>query len=148
VPPPVPPGPPAGAATFLDFAHLKRQLPLARVLDHPGRAARLRGTGPQRRGAGPIHGGDGRGRTFSVNLDANVFQCFDKSCGHQGDVLDLWAALHGLSLRAAAWDLMQTFHLEPAPRTGPEKRDGSERLPSLKSQIPAGAGCAPAARRA
>jgi hypothetical protein len=59
-----------------------------------------------------------------VNLDDNVFQCFDKRCGRQGDVIDLWAALHGLSLRAAALDLVQTFHLEPAPRNGTEKRNG------------------------
>jgi hypothetical protein len=59
----------AGEGTFLDFAHLKSQLPLARVLEHLGLASRLRGTGPQRRGACPLHRGDGRGRTFSVNLD-------------------------------------------------------------------------------
>lgn len=122
--PTVPHEPATGETTFLDFAHLKQQLPLAQVLDHLGLAARLRGSGPQRRGACPIHRGDGRGRTFSVNLDDNVFQCFDKSCGHKGDVIDLWAALHGLSLRAAGLDLLQTFHLEPAPRTGTEKRNG------------------------
>ncbi len=122
--PTVPHEPAAGEATFLDFAHLKRQLPLAQVLDHLGLAARLRGSGPQRRGACPIHRGDGRGRTFSVNLDDNVFHCFDKGCGKKGDIIDLWAALHGLSLRAAGQDLVQTFHLEPAPRTGTEKRNG------------------------
>ena len=73
-----------GEDAFVDFAHLKRQLPMARVLDHLGLTARLRGSGPQRRCACPIHRGDGRGRTFSVNLDDNVFQCFDASCGKQG----------------------------------------------------------------
>jgi transposase len=122
--PTVPHEPAAGEAAFLDFAHLKRQLSLAQVLDHLGLAARLRGSGPQRRGACPIHRGDGRGRTFSVNLDDNVFHCFDKTCGQKGDVIDLWAALHGLSPRAAALDLVQTFHLEPAPRAGTAKRNG------------------------
>ena len=90
-----------------------------------GLSARLaRGCGPQRRCACPIHGGDGRGRTFSVNLDANVFQCFDASCGHKGDVIDLWSALYGLSLRAAVLDLVRTFGLEPMPPTGTEKRNG------------------------
>jgi transposase len=118
---------PAGAAgegTFVDFAHIKRQLPLARVLAHLGLAARLRGSGPQRRGPCPIHRGDGRGRTFSVNLDDNVFHCFDARCGQQGDVIDLWAALHHLNLRAAALDLVNTFGLEPAPPHGTEKRHG------------------------
>jgi transposase len=120
----VPPEASVGEATFIDFAHLKKQLALAQVLDHLGLSARLRGNGPQRRGACPIHRGDGRGRTFSVNLDDHVFQCFDKTCGKKGDVIDLWAALHGQSLRAAALDLVQTFHLEPAPRAGTEKRKG------------------------
>jgi transposase len=115
---------PVGEGTFLDFAHLKQQLPLARVLDHLGLSARLRGSGPQRRGPCPLHRGDGRGRTFSVNLEDNVFHCFDARCGKQGDVIDLWAELHHLSLRAAALDLVQTFDLEPAPARGTEKRNG------------------------
>jgi transposase len=102
--------------TALDFAHLKRQLPLARVLDHLGLLPRLRGAGPQRRCACPIHRGDARGRTFSVNLDDNVFQCFDRACGKKGDVIDLWASVRGLSVREAALDLVRTFHLEPVPR--------------------------------
>jgi hypothetical protein len=115
---------PVGEGTYLDFAHLQRQLPLARVLDQLGLSARLRGHGPQRRCACPLHRGDARGRTFSVNLDANVFQCFDKQCARKGDVIDLWAAVHGLSLREAALDLVRTFGLEPAPRSGTEKRHG------------------------
>jgi hypothetical protein len=113
-----------GESPCLDFAHLKRQLSLARVLDHMGLAAQLRGRGPQQRCPCPLHRGDARGRTFSVNLDANVFQCFDKKCGQKGDVIDLWAAAKGLSLRAAAIDLVHTFGLEPAPRHGTEKRHG------------------------
>ena len=94
------------------------------VLAHLGLASRLRGGGPQRRCACQIHRGDGRGRTFSVNLQENVFCCFDARCGKQGDVIDLWAALHHLELRAAALDLVQTFGLEPAPARRTEKRNG------------------------
>src|SRR5262249_42285233 len=78
-----------GEGLFIDFAHLKQQLSLARVLDQLGLTARLRGSGGQRRCACPLHRGDARGRTFSVNLDAHVFQCFDKQCGRKGDVIDL-----------------------------------------------------------
>ena len=113
-----------GESTFVDFAHLKRQLPLARVLDQLGLSARLRGRGPQRRGPCPLHRGDARGRTFSVHLDDHAFQCFDATCGRKGDVIDLWAAFHGLSLRDAALDLVRTFGLEPAPHSGTEKRNG------------------------
>jgi transposase len=113
-----------GEGTFIDFAHLKQQLSLERVLAHLGLMQRLRGSGPQWRCACPIHRGDGRGRTFSVNLSDNVFTCFDSRCGKQGDVIDLWAALHQLELRAAALDLVRTFGLEPAPPHRTEKRDG------------------------
>jgi DNA primase len=114
----------AGEGTFVDFAHLKRQLTMARLLDHLGLSARLRGSGGQRRCACPLHRGDARGRTFSVNLDENVFHCFDARCGKEGDVIDLWAALHQLDLRSAALELVQTFGLEPAPRPRTEKRHG------------------------
>jgi transposase len=110
--------------TAIDFAHLKRQLPMARVLDQLGLSSRLRGAGPQRRCPCPIHRGDTRGRTFSVHLDQGVFQCFDPSCGTKGDVIDLWASVRGLSLREAALDLVRTFALEPVPRPGTEKRPG------------------------
>jgi hypothetical protein len=54
-----------------------------------------------------------------VHLGENVFHCFDKSCAAMGDVIDLWASVKGMSLRDAALDLVQTFHLEPAP---PQRR--------------------------
>ena len=110
-----------GAGVWLDFEHLKAQLPLPRVLDHLGLTPRLQGSGVQRRCACPIHRGDGRGRTFSVNLESNQYQCFDATCSSQGDVIDLWAALHKMSVRDAALDLVRTFDLEPAAT---EKRHG------------------------
>jgi DNA primase len=95
---------------------------MIRVLDQLGLSERLRGGGAQRRCACPIHRGDGRGRTFSVNVQENVFCCFDARCGKHGDVIDLWAAVRQLSLREAALDLVRTFGLEAAPAT--EKRNG------------------------
>jgi transposase len=106
-----------------DFAHVKRRTPIAAVLDHLGLTPRLRGPGVQRRCACPIHRGDGRGRTFSVHLEQNVFQCFDAKCAAKGDVIDLWASVKKMSLRDAAIDLVQTFHVEPSPR-GTEKTNG------------------------
>ena len=94
---------------------------MERVLDQLGLTPRLKG-GLQRRGPCPIHRGDGRGRTFSVNLQENVFQCFDAQCAKKGDVIDLWASVKGMSLRDAALDLINTFGLEPVPPT--EKRHG------------------------
>jgi hypothetical protein len=102
-------------ATAVDFAHVKRQLPLERVLDQLGLTGRLRGTATQKRCACPIHRGDARGRTFSVNLVDNVFQCFDARCAKKGDVIDLWSAVRGLSLGEAALDLVRTFGLQATP---------------------------------
>jgi transposase len=107
------------AGPWVDFEHVKAQLPLARVLEHRQLLDSLRGSGAQRKGPCPLHGqnaaGRKPGRTFSVNLDNNVFQCFQPSCAKKGDVIDFWAALHGMSLRQAAVNLVQTFNLEPAP---------------------------------
>jgi transposase len=114
----------ADESFYVDFAHLKKQLPLARVLDQLGLTGQLRGRGAQRRCACPLHRGDARGRTFSVNLEEDVFQCFARECGRKGDVIDLWSAARGLSLREAALDLIRTFALEPAPTRGTEKRHG------------------------
>lgn len=115
---------PIDESTFIDFVHLKRQLPIARIFEHLGLASRLRGPGSQKRCPCPIHRADGRGRTFSVNLHDNVFHCFDAACQKKGDVIDLWAALHHQDLRQAALDLVRTFDLEPAPKKRTENRHG------------------------
>jgi hypothetical protein len=80
-PPPVVDAP---AGVWLDFAHLKRQLPLGRVLDHLGLTPRLRGSGAQRRCACPIHRGDGRGRTFSVDLESTCTSASTRGAGVRG----------------------------------------------------------------
>jgi transposase len=115
---------PPDESSFIDFAHVKKQLPMTRVFEHLGLSARLNGPGAQKRCACPIHRADGRGRTFSVNLHDNVFHCFDAQCQKKGDVIDLWAALHQMELRHAALDLVRTFALEPAPAKRTEKRHG------------------------
>ena len=97
-----PPARQGPAAPWLDFAHLRTQLPLARVLEHLGLLTELRGRGSQRRGPCPVHAPFGKGRTFSVHLEQNVFHCFEATCGIQGDVIDLWAAVKKLPLREAA----------------------------------------------
>jgi hypothetical protein len=106
---------------WLDFTHLKRQLPIQRVLEHLQLFSQLRGCGSQRRGPCPVHG-QGQGRTFSVHLEENIFQCFDPKCAIKGDIIDLWAAVKSLKLRDAALELVTLFNLEHAPVT--EKRHG------------------------
>jgi transposase len=126
--PPVKPEPrriPAGRPG-IDFAYVREQVTIERVLEHLGSFAGLSGRGQQRRGACPVHGhpGDGR-RTFSVHLGKGVFRCFHADCGHEGNVLDLWAAIHRLSPYEAALHLAETFGLalnrEEEPVTGPSR---------------------------
>lgn len=108
---------------WIDFAFVRSQVTLQQVLVHLAHFEHLRGTATQRRGPCPIHlpRPDRRHRTFSVNLDNNVFQCFHPPCAAHGNVLDLWAAIRHLPLREAALHLAQTFHLQLAP----EQRRGT-----------------------
>jgi transposase len=105
---------PVVPSRWLDFAQVKSQLPMRQVLEHLNLFAQLRSSGSQWRGPCPVHG-QGKGRTFSVHLEKNVFQCFDAKCAIKGDVIDLWAAIKGLKLRDAALELVAAFNLKPAP---------------------------------
>jgi transposase len=96
----------------VDFAFLRQQVSMEQVLRHLGLFDQLRGRGLQRRGPCPIHGQpNDRQPTFSAHLGQHLFQCFHAACGAQGNVLDLWAALHHLPLYEAALHLAETFHL-------------------------------------
>ncbi len=110
--------PPPGG---IDFAAIRRQVTMEQVLNHLGHLERLSGSGPQRRGPCPLHADQRpRGRSFSVNLEKNVCQCFHPPCGLKGNVLDLWARYHRLPLPEAALNLAETFSLHT-----PEQRRGT-----------------------
>ena len=86
---------------------------MEQVLRHLGYFDRLRGNGSQRRGPCPVHGTKrARGRTFSVHLGKDVFQCFHPPCGAAGNTLDLWCAIHRLTPYEGARHLAETFDLE------------------------------------
>lgn len=105
----------------IDFATIRRQVTMEQVLKHLGHLDRLVGSGPQRRGPCPLHADEQpRGRSFSVNLDKSVCQCFHPPCGLKGNVLDFWARYHRLPLREAALNLAETF---PLDTTRTEKRN-------------------------
>jgi transposase len=106
------PRPARTASPKVDFAYLREQVSMEQVLQQLGVLERLRGRGQQRRGPCPVHGQAGESaNTFSAHLGKNVFQCFQAECGAQGNVLDLWAAVHHLPLREAALHLAETFHV-------------------------------------
>ena len=94
----------------VNFAFVREQVRIAQVLDHLGLTGQLRGRGHQRRGPCPVHGQPtDPSPTFSVHLGKNVFRCFHADCQAQGNVLDLWAAIHKLPLYEAALHLAATF---------------------------------------
>jgi Transposase IS116/IS110/IS902 family len=128
-----PPPPPVKATRPLttaprpevDFAFLRHQVTMKQVLEHLGLLSRLHGNGPQRRGPGPVHSHPAdQGRTFSVHLGKNAFQCFQADCGVKGNALDLWAAIHRLPLYDAALHLAETFQV---PRNREEEPVGGTR---------------------
>ena len=111
----------------VDFAAIRSQVTIEQVLHRLGHLDRLKVTGSEHRGPCPVHGcDDGRHRSFSANIEKNVFRCFSPSCGASGNVLDLWAAVHKLPLREAALDLVETFGLDVR---NPEKRQPVFPLP-------------------
>jgi transposase len=112
--------PPGAARPQVDFAFLRQQVSLEQVLVHLGLFDQLRGSGPQRRGPCPLHShAADRERTFSVDLGKNAFRCLHGECGVQGNVLNLWAAVHRLPMYDAALHFAETFGL---PRNREEER--------------------------
>jgi transposase len=127
----------------VDFKYLREQVTIEQVLHHLDLLANLRGRGPQRRGPCPVHSHPGAAdRTFSVHLGKNAFQCFHADCAVQGNVLDLWAAIHRLPLYEAALHLAETFNLprsreeEPVARTRSAQESASP--PPAKVAHPTG----------
>jgi len=109
---------------LINFAALRQQVTMEQVLNRLGHFDRLIGSGPQRRGPCPLHADEhSRGRSFSVNLDKNVCQCFHPPCSLKGNVLDLWAHYHRLPLREAALNLAETFSLDTSQTEKTEKSD-------------------------
>ena len=87
----------------IDFKRVRSQIAMQAVLDLLGFVPVAR-IGNRQRGPCPIHA-DSRpqSRSFSVNLGCHRYRCF--RCHSAGTQLDLWAAVHGLSIHAAAGDL-------------------------------------------
>jgi hypothetical protein len=88
---------------YLDYLQIRKEVSMLQVLELVGfKPTSTRGN--QLRGPCPIHrSGKSSSRSFSVNIERGVFQCF--GCGKRGNQLDLYAAVTGLQLYEAARDL-------------------------------------------
>ena len=96
----------------IDLRQVRREITIRQVLDLLGFVPTAR-CGPRLRGPCPIHG-DCRlqNRVFSVHLGCHRYRCF--RCHSAGTQLDLWAAVHNLSIFAAAGDLCHRLGI-PVP---------------------------------
>lgn len=121
-----------------NWAEVRAQVTMEQVLRQLGWLDRLRRRGDQLRGPCPVHGAHrSRSRSFSVNLERNIFQCFDADCRASGNILDLWAAVHRVSLPEAAQQLVTAFQLQPAPLTENQRR-GTRRRTRETEPVPPG----------
>ena len=94
----------------VNFQVLRERIAMRDVLRQlPFEAAVQRGD--QWRGPCPVHGShQPRSRSFSVNVRLGRYQCF--VCGSRGHALELWAAVRGASLHAAALELCPLLGIE------------------------------------
>jgi DNA primase len=108
----------------IHFARVRAMIPLADVLDLvgfvPSETSR-----DQVRGPCPVHHSTSpMSRSFSANLKRHVYKCF--TCGSQGNQLDLYASVTGLSHFEAAMALCEQLDREvpwmqeakPSPERG------------------------------
>ena len=92
------------------FAEVRAQITMAEVLKLLGFVP-VSAAGTQVRGPCPVHRSAGRrSRSFSANLKRQVYHCF--RCGSSGNQLDLYAAVKGLPVFAAAIELCEQLHRE------------------------------------
>ena len=95
----------------IDYRQLRQQITMSQVLSLLGFQPTSR-HGPQVRGPCPILGcRSAFDHSFSVHLTRQVYHCF--ACRSRGNVLDLWAAIHGLTIHQAALDLCHVTNLNP-----------------------------------
>ena len=101
----------------IDFKQVRSQITMQDVLDLL-RFVPVARSGIRLRGPCPIHGASHpQSRSFSVTLSCHRYRCF--RCHSAGTQLDLWAAVHGLSIHAAAGDLCTHCGI-PIPYLNPE----------------------------
>ena len=97
----------------IDFAHLKRVVPLATVLDHYGVLTTLKRSGRQLAGPCPLH--NGSGREFVADLNSNVWHCFAPGCNRGGSIIDFVAQRERVDAKQAAHLIAHAFAVVPQP---------------------------------
>ena len=121
----------------IDFARLKRDLPIEQVLDRYG--VSLKKSGRQLAGCCPIHGGSNP-RAFVVSPEKNAWRCF-ADCDRGGSVIDLVVELEGVSPLEAARLLADWFALDTGRQPFAKRRSTmAGNRPSHKAYVIEGEG--------
>jgi DNA primase len=91
----------------VDFNVLRTEITMEQVLHALGFRPSAQ-SGDQLHGPCPVHGSTSRtSRSFSVNLAAGRYYCH--KCHGHGNVLELWAAVHQVTIHQAAIDLCRVL---------------------------------------
>ena len=111
---------------YLDYAAIRAQIPIRRVLDLLDWEPTIR-RGAQWRGNCPLHcsasPSSPRDPCFSVHVSRHLFQCFHCHC--RGNQLDLWEAVTGYLLLPATLDLCRRLGIQPITLPNPLPRNPS-----------------------
>jgi hypothetical protein len=91
----------------VDFAQLKRVVPLTAILSRYGLDVALKRAGTQLRGACPIHKGRNK-RQFVVDPNTSSWRCFG-DCDKGGGPLEFVAAMENVGIREAALRIAEWF---------------------------------------
>jgi DNA primase len=113
----------------VDFAAVKRAVPLERVLSHYGLLEGLKRVGSQLTGSCPIHNGSNR-KQFVVDLNKDSWRCFG-DCDRGGGTLELVAEIERVGIYEAATRIARWFGIKTA--------DGAykgRKTPMSKGQTP------------
>lgn len=121
---------------WINFKELRARLKAEAVLHLHG--VELNRKGDQHQGCCPLplHQGDRRAQSFSVNLEKGIFQCF--GCKAKGNILEFAALMKGVNpedggaLRSVAVELQSKFFPEGASSRSPA-RSASEPPPEPRN---------------
>lgn len=99
-------------ALWVDFAYLKRVVPLTAILARYGLDGTFRRMGLRLRGPCPIHKGSNK-RQFVIDPNAGTWRCFG-DCNRGGGSLEFVAAMEGIGITEAAETMARWFAITPA----------------------------------
>jgi hypothetical protein len=120
----------------VDFAHVKRVVPLIAILSRYGLDGEFRRVGASLRGACPIHKGSNK-RQFVIDPNASTWRCFG-DCNRGGASLEFVAEIERVGIREAAVLIAQWFAIAMPRRLEqpqPRRKTVSGGKPSHKAYV-------------